>query len=70
MTAKFFVDTNVLLYAGSNAADDELKRKAARALLSLPDIAFSAQVLQEFYAVAVTKHRLQMSHDEAMALLQ
>src|SRR5207244_5702500 len=70
MTAKFFVDTNVLLYAGSNAADDQLKRQAARELLRRPDVAFSAQVLQEFYAVAVTKHRLQMTHDEALAVLQ
>ena len=27
-------------------------------------------MLQEFYAVAVTKQRLQMSHDEALAVLQ
>lgn len=70
MTAKFFVDTNILLYAASNAADDQSKRQAARALLTRSDIAFSAQVLQEFYAVAVTKQRLQMSHDEALAVLQ
>ena len=70
MTAKFFVDTNVLLYAGSHAADDGLKRQAARVLLSRPDIAFSAQVLQEFYAVAVTKRRLQITHEEALAVLQ
>jgi predicted nucleic acid-binding protein len=69
MTAKFFVDTNVLLYAGSNAVDDRSKRQAARALLGGPDIALSAQVLQEFYAVAVTKQRLQMTHDEALAVL-
>jgi predicted nucleic acid-binding protein len=49
MTAKFFVDTNILLYAGSHAADDQPKRQAARAVLAAPDIAFSAQVLQEFY---------------------
>jgi predicted nucleic acid-binding protein len=70
MTAKFFVDTNVLVYAGSNAVDDQLKRQAARTLLARADIAFSAQVLQEFYAVAVTKRRLQMSHDDAVAVLQ
>jgi predicted nucleic acid-binding protein len=50
MTAKFFVDTNVLLYAGSNAADDHGKRQAARALLTRPDIALSAQVVQEYTA--------------------
>lgn len=70
MTAKFFVDTNVLLYAGSHAAEDGLKREAARVLMGRPDIAFSAQVLQEFYAVAVTKRRLQITHDEALAVLQ
>ena len=47
-----------------------MKRQAARALLARPDIAFSAQVLQEFYAVAVTKQRLQITHDEALAVLQ
>ena len=70
MTAKFFVDTNVLLYPGSHAADDGLKRQAAPVLLSRPDIALSAQVLQEFYAVAVSKRRLQITHDEALAVLQ
>ena len=70
MTAKFFVDTNVLLYAGSKAPEDQRKREAARALLARPDIALSAQVLQEFYAVAMTKNRLQITHDEALAVLQ
>lgn len=70
MTATSFVDTNVLLYAASNAPDDAPKRQAARALLARPDIAFSAQVLQEFYAVAVSKRRLLMTHDEALAVLQ
>ena len=70
MTAKFFVDTNILLYAGSNAAADQAKRRVARGLLTQPDIGFSAQVLQEFYAVAMAKHHLQMAHDEAVAVLQ
>jgi len=70
MTAKFFVDTNVLLYAASKAEDEQSKRQAARALLARPDIALSAQVLQEFYAVAVTKQRLGMTHEEALAVLQ
>jgi len=43
---------------------------AARALLASPDAGMSAQVLQEFYAVAVAKKRLRMSHDEALAVLQ
>jgi predicted nucleic acid-binding protein len=70
MTATSFVDTNVLLYAASNAAADQSKRQIASAVLARPDIGFSAQVLQEFYAVAVTKQRLRMTHDEALAVLQ
>jgi predicted nucleic acid-binding protein len=70
MTATCFVDTNVLLYAASNAPDDRPKRIIARQLLAEPDIGFSAQVLQEFYAVAVTKQRLQMTHDEAVTVLR
>jgi hypothetical protein len=38
MTAKSFVDTIVLIYAASNAPEDQDKRLAARALLAQPDI--------------------------------
>ena len=70
MTATSFVDTNILLYAASTAAADQVKRQVARGVLTQPDIGFSAQVLQEFYAVAVSKQSLQMTHDEAVAVLQ
>jgi predicted nucleic acid-binding protein len=69
MTAQFFVDTNVLIYAGSNAPEDQEKRRVARELLARPDIGFSAQVLQEFYVAATGKKRLLMTHDEAVAVL-
>ena len=69
MIAEYFIDRNVLLYAGSNAPDDQAKRQIARQLLSTSTIGFSAQVLQEFYVAAVTKKRLQMTHDEAVAVL-
>jgi predicted nucleic acid-binding protein len=70
MTAASFIDTNILLYAASNAPADQAKRQVACALLTRPDIGFSAQVLQEFYAAAITKQRLQRTHDEALAVLQ
>ncbi len=70
MTAIAFIDTNVLLYAGSNAAADQPKRAIARQLLAQVQPVFSAQVLQEFYSAAVTKQRLLMTHDEAVAVLQ
>ncbi|HMO85094.1 MAG TPA: PIN domain-containing protein [Lacipirellulaceae bacterium] len=69
MTAATFIDTNILLYAASNAPEDRVKRDIARQALSRPGIGFSTQVLQEFYAAAVTKQRLKMTHEEAVAVL-
>jgi predicted nucleic acid-binding protein len=45
MTAKFFVDTNVLAYAASNTVADRPKRALALDLLDRSDLALSAQVL-------------------------
>lgn len=70
MTAKFFVDTNVLVYAASNAVADERRRELALELLDRSDLAPSAQVLAEFYSVATSKAKLNMTHDEAVVLLQ
>jgi predicted nucleic acid-binding protein len=50
-----------------------LIRRSGRSLdayLSEPEIGFSARVLQEFYSAAVTKQRLKMTHDEAVAVLR
>jgi predicted nucleic acid-binding protein len=70
MIATSFIDTNILVYAASNSAADEAKRQIARGLLTAPGIGLSAQVLQEFYVVAVAKRRLQMTHDEATGVLR
>jgi predicted nucleic acid-binding protein len=61
MTAKFFVDTNVLVYAASNAAADQARRDLALELLDRADLALSAQVLAEFY---LGRHvKVQAEHD-------
>lgn len=65
MTARCFADTNIFVYAASHAAEDRLKKRIARDLLSAEDIGISAQVLQEFYAVATAKDRLGISPAEA-----
>jgi predicted nucleic acid-binding protein len=70
MTAKFFVDTNVLVYAASNAVADQPRRDLALELLDRTDLALSAQVLAEFYSVATSKTKLNLTHDEAVVLLQ
>lgn len=69
MTAECFIDTNVLLYAGSGAPEDRTKRNTARSLLGRPGIGFSAQVLQEFYHAAVCKKRLGITHTAALTIL-
>lgn len=70
MIANYFIDTNVLLYAGSNAAEDQPRKQIARQILAQPGIAFSAQVMQAFYDVAVRKAGLDMTHEEALATLR
>lgn len=69
MTAQYFIDTNILLYAGSGAGEDQAKA-IARQVLAQTDIGFSAQVMQEFYHAAVRKERLKITHDEAVQILE
>ena len=65
-----FLDTNVLLYAASQQAADQLKAGVARELLRRgPSVfAISLQVLQEFYVAARAPRKLALSHDEAIRL--
>jgi predicted nucleic acid-binding protein len=70
MTAQYFIDTNVLLYAGSGANEDQAKKAIARQVLARADIGFSAQVMQEFYYAAVRKDRLKITHNEAVLILE
>jgi predicted nucleic acid-binding protein len=70
MTAQFFADTNILLYAGSQHPDDAPKRTVALALLRKAELGFSAKVMQEYFDVAYRKGRLAISRAEAVAALQ
>jgi len=69
MRAEVFCDSNILLYAASNAPEDVTKREAARRVLALPGVGFSAQVLQEFYVNAIRKQALRLSAEEALGIL-
>ena len=64
-----FVDTNVLLYAVSNAPAERLKSAEARRIVRNEDIALSAQVLQEFYWVSTRPNKLALTHDEAVKFI-
>ncbi|MGF1657024.1 MAG: PIN domain-containing protein [Verrucomicrobiales bacterium] len=66
MTAQSFIDSNILLYAGSQHPDDQPKRRVALNLLHKPNLGFSAQVMQEYFHVAYTRGRLGISLEVAL----
>lgn len=70
MTADFFIDTNVLLYAQSRHPDETAKRDLAREALRRPGIGFSTQVIGEFYVNATRKLSPPISHDSAVRILR
>ena len=52
MTARFFLDTNILIYA-ARARDDEPEKYAiANQILQIESFCLSAQVLQEFFVAS------------------
>lgn len=53
-----FLDTNILLYAASNAEADAEKKQTARGLILKNDILISTQVVQEYIANALRKPEL------------
>ena len=66
-----FVDTNVLLYAASTAAEEHIKAATARKLLEGEDLALSVQVLQEFYVQATRPTRDEpLTHEQAATLVE
>src|SRR5690242_20026565 len=52
MTARRFIDTDILLYSISRDRAEAPKHQRAVALLQADDLALSVQVLQEFYVQA------------------
>jgi predicted nucleic acid-binding protein len=66
-----FVDTNVLLYAVSTAADERPKKERALAILDDDQVVLSVQVLQEFYVQATHGGRSdRLTHEQAVALVE
>ena len=66
---KFFLDTNILVYAASARAEDDKKRLIALEVLSEGGYATSAQVHQEFYNTVTRKNEPPMEHSVALAWL-
>lgn len=65
-----FVDTNVLLYAGSQAPADAGKKEIAAGLLSDLDFCLSAQVVQEYLSNALAKKELGISPTQIEEVLE
>jgi predicted nucleic acid-binding protein len=55
MTVKSFLDTNIVLYLASRNPLDVKKKMIAAEIVRTEQIGMSAQVLQEFYTVAIRK---------------
>jgi predicted nucleic acid-binding protein len=66
-----FVDTSVLLCAASTDPREARKAASARAVLDRPDLAVSAQVLQELYVEATgATRRDRLTHEQAASLVE
>jgi predicted nucleic acid-binding protein len=66
MIAEVMLDTNIIAYAVSKAAEDVPKAEIALGLIASADFGVSGQVLQEFYVTSTRKIRVPLSHDEAL----
>jgi predicted nucleic acid-binding protein len=70
MTAKVFLDTNVLVYAAIGTGKDERKRQRALALIESEQFGTSAQVLQEFFVTVVKKASRPLSAEQALEWIE
>lgn len=70
MIAEVFLDTNILIYACSDAPADADKQAIAEKLIIGTSFALSAQVLQEFVANALRKKVLGISERKIDATLE
>ena len=70
MVTQPFIDTNILLYAGSNAAEDAPKKRIASALVAELDFCLSSQVVQEYLSNALGKKALGITTTQIEAVLE
>lgn len=70
MTVTAFVDTNILLYLASRNPIERSKKTIAARIVSTEEIGLSAQVMQEFYTVAVRKADFGLSPADALIWLE
>jgi len=69
MAVSHCLDTNVLVYAFSNAGRDAVKARIAREWINREDWGVTVQILQEFYVNDIRAPH-QIGHDEAIAMIE
>src|SRR4051812_27395245 len=70
MSAKVFLDTNVLVYAALGTAKDDRKRERALVLIESEEFGTSAQVLQEFFVTVTRKAVRPLPVERALEWIQ
>jgi predicted nucleic acid-binding protein len=70
MIVDCFLDTNILIYAALGKAAAEAKRTIASELIASTQFGLSAQVLQEFYAVATRKSERPLAPAQALEWIE
>jgi len=70
MSAKVFLDTNVLVYAALGTAKDDRKSERALVLIESEEFGTSAQVLQEFFVTVTRKAVRPLSVERALEWIQ
>ena len=70
MTAKVFLDTNVLVYAAVGTGKDHRKRERALSLIDSEEFGTSAQVLQEFFVTVTRKAVRPLSVEQALEWIE
>ena len=70
MTARAFVDTNILLYASSSDPAEAAKTALAVKVMERHDLGLSVQVLQEFYVNATRKGKSPLTPATAETIVE
>lgn len=67
MSAKAFLDTNILVYAATSCATEAEKKEKVLSILSRTGLVVSTQVIGEFYNVVTSVRRISpLSHEAAL----
>ena len=70
MTVRYFLDTNVLIYAAAGREDDPSKHLRALQLIEAGEFGLSAQVLQEFFVNITRKPAIPFSAAVALEWIE